>query len=418
MTHRSRTDWPTRSFANTPTRQPANRLTRQSPLDRIDRYILRQFVLTFLFGIMAFVVIYIAVDLMEHLDDFFDAPVKMTAWVIIQYYLYSVPDIVQLVVPIAMLLASLFTLGRMDTTHELTAVRAAGRSLPRIALPLFGFGLVVSSVMLYFDGWIVPLSNKAKGAIERKYLGRGFFGGAQDLYLRLSPTMNLTIDYFDAGTNTATNVSIERFDTTAPVSFTRITGRDRTGLARTVDTSVAISITERIDAPVMRYDTTRKIWTLENGIARNLTDPIKVVVTSFPKREMPGIPVTPRELDQSQQHVGEMTIPEFRERVERERRGGRDVNRLLVDYYARYAFPFSALIVIFFGIPSSGGQRKGGAAITVAITALISAIYLVLTEVSKAFSYGAGFPPLLTAWMANIVFTLFGVANLVRAERR
>lgn len=384
----------------------------------IDRYILRQFVQTFLFGILAFVVIYIAVDLMEHLDDFFDAPVKMTAWVIVQYYLFSVPDIVQLVVPIAMLLASLFTLGRLDTTHELTAVRAAGRSLQRITLPLFVFGFFVSVAMLYFDGWIVPTSNKSKGAIERKYLGRGFFGGAQDIYIRLSPTMNLTIDYFDASSNTATNVSIERFDTTAPITFTRISGRSRAGLVKVEDTSVAIAITERVDAATMTFDSTRKIWTLRDGMARNLTDPLRVQLTSFDERPMPAIKVTPRELDQSQQNAAELTIPEFRERVERERTGGRDINRLLVDYHARYAFPFSALIVIFFGIPSSGGKRKGGAAITVAITALISAIYLVLTEVSKAFSYGADFPPVLTAWMANIVFAVVGAANLIRAEQR
>lgn len=387
-------------------------------LDRIDRYIIRQFVLTFFFGVLAFVVIYIAVDLMEHLDDFFDAPVPMSTWVIIKYYLYSVPDIVQLVVPIAMLLASLFTLGRLDTTHELTAVRAAGRSLPRIALPLFGFGLLVSAGMLYFDGWVVPMSNKGKGAINRKYLGRGFFGGAQDIYMRMSPTMNLTIDYFDAATNTATNVSIERFDTTAPLIFTRISGRNGSNLAKQLDTTIAISISERIDAATMRYDTTRRLWILHEGVARNLKDPLRVALTTFPTREMPAIPVTPRELDQSQQSAGELTIPEFRERVERERTGGREINRLLVDYYARFAFPFSALIVIFFGIPSQSGQRKGGAAITVGITALISAIYLVLTEVSKAFSYGANFPPLLTAWMANIVFVVVGMFNLVRAERR
>jgi lipopolysaccharide export system permease protein len=385
-------------------------------VDRIDRYVLRQFILTFLFGILAFVVIYIAVDLMEHLDDFMDAPVKMTTWVIILYYVYSVPDIVQLVVPIAMLLSSLFTMGRLDTTHELTAVRSAGRSMPRIALPMLLFGAVVSAFMLYFDGWLVPLSNKEKGGIERKYLGRGFFGGAQDIYTRLSPTMNLTIDYFDATLNVASNVSIERFDTTAPVTFTRITGRNKAGLIRDEDTSVAITITERIDAASMRYDSTRKIWTLTNGLARNLTDPLHVVVTPFAAREMPGIPLTPRELNQAQQNAGELTIPEFREKIERERRGGREVNRILVDYYARFAFPFSALIVVFFGIPSASSQRKGGAAITVAVTALISAIYLVLTEVSKAFSYGAAFPPALTAWMANIVFTIAGLLKLSRAR--
>ena len=102
-------------------------------LDKIDRYIIRQFILTFFFAILAFVVIYIAVNLMETLDEFVDH--NITTWMIIKYYLYFVPEIVQLVVPIAMLLASLFTIGRLDQSNELTAIRAAGRSMRRVALP-------------------------------------------------------------------------------------------------------------------------------------------------------------------------------------------------------------------------------------------------------------------------------------------
>ncbi len=384
-------------------------------MDRIDRYILRQFVQTFFFAILAFVVIYIAVNLMENLDDFFDRNVSNA--VILRYYIYSVPDIVQLVVPIAMLLASLFTVGRLDTSHELTAIRATGRSMRRFIMPMLAFGLLVSGATVYFDNWVVPTTNKNVYAIDRKYLGRNLVGGQRNVFLRISPSLILLMDYFDPSTGEARRVSLERFDTAAPIVVSNISGRTATDIERTVDTTTSIRITERVDAQVMRYDTSKAEWILVNGVARNFEPSSTVTTTRFDERPLPGLPVTPAELNLSQQSVYELTLDEHRERIHREALAGADLNRLWIDYYGRIAFPFTALIVIFFGIPFSGGQRKGGAAITIAVTALISAIYLILTEVSKAFTYGAHFPPVLTAWMANIVFLIVGIANLYRIER-
>ena len=289
--------------------------------------------------------------------------------------------------------------------------------MPRIAVPLFLFGLLVSGLMIYFNGWIVPQTNREKFAIERKHLGKNLIGGSQNLHLRLSPSLNMTIDYFDANSGIASRVALERFDTAAPMTFARFSGRSGSTLAAKTDTTTGIKVTERIDATSMRYDSTKHVWILVDGLARNLQDPLTVTVTRFAERELPGITMTPKELDQSQQNIKEMTIPELRSRIERERLGGRDVNRILVDYFAKFSFPFSAFIVVFFGIPFSSAQRKGGAAIPIAVTALVSAIYLVLSEASKAFSYGESFPPVLTAWMANIVFLLIGLFNLFRVER-
>ena len=384
-------------------------------MDRIDRYVLRQFVLTFFFAILAFITIYLAIDLMEKLDDFFDRNVETP--IILKYYLFKIPDIIHLVVPIAMLLASLFTIGRLDTTHELTAIRAAGRSVRRFVLPLLCFGILVSCGMIYFDGWVVPVTNKEHFAIDRQYLGRNVIGGQSNVFLRLSPTLNLHMDFFDPKTGVANRVSLERIDTAAEIVLVDLKGRNGGSLATQTDTTRTIRITQRIDANTMTYDSTKKVWTLYNGVARNFDDPVNITTTFFTEREIPGIPVTPGELNLSQQNLNELTLDEMLGRIEQEKLGGRDTGRLMVDYYARISFPFSAFIVIFFGIPFSSNQRKSGAAVTIAITALVSAIYLVMTEVSKTFSYGDSFPPALVAWMANIVFLCVGLLNMVRVER-
>ncbi len=384
-------------------------------MDRIDRYVLRQFVMTFLFGLLAFIVIYIAVDLMENLDDFVDRNVATP--IILEYYFYMIPDIVHLLVPIGMLLASLFTVGRLDTTNELTAIRAGGRSMRRLAMPLFMFGMLISGGMIYFDGWVVPATNKLHFGIKRQYLGKDIIGGQRNVFLRISPSVNMLMDYFDPSRGEASQVSIERFDTAA-VSI--ISTLDRSGAEatrRAIDTASSLKITERIDATTMRFDTTKNLWVMVGGVARNFSDPTRVAATPFQEREIPFLPITPHELNLSQQKITELSLEEFRGRIEQERLGGRDVNRLLVDYYAKFSFPFAAVIVVFFGIPFSSGQRKGGAAVQIAVTALVSAIYLILTEVSKTFSYASVVPPMLTAWMVNILFLIIGIFNLYRIER-
>lgn len=381
----------------------------------LDRYILRQFVQTFLFGVLAFVVIYIAVDIMEKLGKFYDNNVAGS--IILKYYLYAIPDIVQLIVPIGTLLASLFTIGRLDQTHELTAMRAAGRSMKRIAAPILLFGLLVSGFMIYFNGWIVPVTNKERYAIERKYLEKSGSGAQYNVFKRISPTLNLLINFFDPSTGQATTVALEHFDTAARVPVNTIHRKSASEVEVRTDTAITIRITERIDAATMRYDTTRKLWILQNGTARNLTNPELIGSTPFTEREINFLPITPQELNLSQQNVKELTLGELRERIEQERLGGRDVEKLLIDYYSRFAFPFSAFIVVFFGIPFSSAQRKSGAAMQIAVTALVSALYMVLNEVSKTFTYGTNFPPELTAWMSNIVFCLIGVFNLFRIER-
>ncbi|MDB5033633.1 MAG: Permease YjgP/YjgQ family protein [Chlorobi bacterium] len=383
-------------------------------MDRIDRYIIRQFILTFLFAILAFVVIYIVVNLMETLDDFFDH--NVATMTIVKYYLYFAPDIIQLIVPIAMLLASLFTIGRLDTSNELTAIRAAGRSMRRVALPLLMFGLAVSFGMIYFDGWVVPQTNKLKFAIDRQYLGKNLLGGQRNVYLRVSPTTNLLIEYFDAAKSEASQVSIERFDTSAAMPIQRIRRTSPAEFTRVVDTVRSLKITERIDAPSMRYDSTRKIWVLMNAVARNFSDQAHIATTRILLDSIP-LPITPKELNLSQQNTTELSMDELRERIEQEKLGGRDVARLMVDYYSKYSFPFAAFIVVFFGLPFSSGQRKGGAAVQIATTALVSAIYLVLTEISKTFSYTTQIPPMLTAWVVNILFFIVGLFNLYRIER-
>src|SRR3989339_630763 len=113
----------------------------------LDRYIISTFFRFFLFAMAASAVVFITIDLIEHLDKFIDAKVSYS--VVLQYYYLYIPYIFYLTLPVAVLLATIFSIGGFVYRHEMTAMQSAGYSLWRImglflliAFPLSGGALV------------------------------------------------------------------------------------------------------------------------------------------------------------------------------------------------------------------------------------------------------------------------------------
>ena len=90
----------------------------------LDRYLIRQFFQTILFGLLAFVFVFVIIDMMENLDDFIDQNVRGP--IILQYYIVFIPEIIRLMLPVAVLLAALFTVGKLSNLNELTAMKSSG----------------------------------------------------------------------------------------------------------------------------------------------------------------------------------------------------------------------------------------------------------------------------------------------------
>lgn len=117
----------------------------------LSRYVLRQFLAPLGLGLLSFLVIFIVIDLVDRLGSFIDRDV--TFELIVSYYLWYVPYISILVLPMALLLASLFSVGGLVRHNELTAMKATGVSLVRILLPVNVFALLVSIGAFFLPTW-------------------------------------------------------------------------------------------------------------------------------------------------------------------------------------------------------------------------------------------------------------------------
>ncbi|MFA6541838.1 MAG: LptF/LptG family permease [Bacteroidota bacterium] len=358
----------------------------------LDRYILKQFILTTLFGLMAFTAIFVIIDVMENLDDFLDHSVHTA--IIVQYYIAFAPEIIKLMTPVAILLSSLFTTGKLSANNELTAMKAGGMSIYRYLLPLLTVAFIVSCASVYFNGWVVPYANQHKYGIERRYLQKNLETLARtNIYLQAGPRRIVQIAFFEGQSNTGTRTSIEEFS----------------------DTSL-VSITQRWDANQIQWDTTSQAWILKNGYYRKITATGEIT-TKFITQSFTDLNFTPKEIIKKVEKPAEMNYTELHEFIVRQQESGNDVARWMVDYNSKVAFPFASVIVVLFGVPFSFGKRRGGLALQFGISVAICFIYLAFMKISEVFGYNGDLHPLLTAWLANIIFFTAGVVNIFRVNK-
>ncbi|MEJ5287194.1 MAG: LptF/LptG family permease, partial [Bacteroidota bacterium] len=120
----------------------------------VYRYLIRLYLQIFIFSIIALLTIFIIVNMIENLDEFLDN--NATTYIIVKYYLNFTPEVLRLVTPISVLVGILFSIGRLSTLNEITALKSGGFSLYQLILPYIIFNIILSFGLLYFNGWIVP----------------------------------------------------------------------------------------------------------------------------------------------------------------------------------------------------------------------------------------------------------------------
>ena len=357
-----------------------------------DRYILKQFIITTIFSLITFMAIFVIIDLMENLDDFLDNNVANP--IILQYYISFLPEIVKLMTPVAVLLASLFTTGKLASNNELTAMKAGGMSIYRYMLPIMSVVLLISMVSVYFNGWIVPYANQHKFSIERRYLNKNLESSARtNIYLQDGKKRIVYIAFFDRMSGNGTRTSIQEFTD-----------------------STLHSLSQRWDGLQFSWDTTKQKWTMRIGEHRILRSDGEQL-TKFDELTFNDLTFGPTDIVKKVEKPEEMNYTELGNFIIRQQSSGNDAARWMVDYHGKVAFPFASVIVVLFGIPFSFGKRKGGIAVQVGISAAVVFVYMVFMKISNVFGYNGDLDPLLTAWLANIIFFTAGMINILRSEK-
>lgn len=358
---------------------------------KLDRYILKQIILTLIFAIFALCIIFIVVNLMETMDKFIDAKVSLD--IITRYYLVYLPEILKILTPVSVLLACLLTVGKLSNNNEITAMKTGGLSLYRLIFPIFVLGVVLSLGQYYFNGWIVPAANEEKSRISEVHLKRGSGDGyISNLAFRDSPTRNILMQYYDAEMKIAYKIAIEDYDT-----------------------NMATRLLSRLEAQQMYWNDTLKKWILKDGIVTKIDKNGHVRPERFDKLPI-NIRINQKQLAKINKKTKELTFDEMSDYIRLLRTGGKDVRKLEIEYRSEQALPLANFIVVFFAVTFASVKKRGGLAIQIAAAMVISFAYLICFQLAKPIGLVVNVSPIIIGWSSNILFFCAGVISLIKTR--
>ncbi len=354
-----------------------------------DRYLLRQFVRIFLFSILAFSIIYITVNVFEEIDNFIDHNAKMHH--IALFYLYSLPFILTYVIPVSLLLATIFAMGIMARRNELTAFISSGISLTRVAAPILVASVLASVFSAWFNDRVVtkatPLSNQTKvHDIEGK--PRGDPGLKENFnYLGENGFVYLARRYNHL-TTTLQDVVVQQFD--------------------------GNTLVRRVDAKSAKFIDGQ--WVFASGFERVFESDTERVA-AFDQLAIPELTEQPDDFAKEEIDEDNMNFTQLRSQIDKVRKSGGAVERQLTDLYFKFSYPLAGSIFVLLGIALSSGKRKQSIATGFGLTLLISFVYYGVLRVGQTLGYNGLLPPFLGAQAGNLLFLMVGVVLIARANR-
>uniref|UniRef100_Q3ATU7 Permease YjgP/YjgQ n=1 Tax=Chlorobium chlorochromatii (strain CaD3) TaxID=340177 RepID=Q3ATU7_CHLCH len=346
----------------------------------LERYIFQQFIKAFLFTALVFVSLFIIINMIEKLGNFMDHHVS--ALEIARYYLLSIPSIFLVTSPVSALLASILVAGKLATQNELPAIRSAGVSMRQLLTP-FAWGALLLFLFNFFNaGWLAPTTYSHNRTFEQLYLGKN--AGDQEtrnLHLLDSGNRFISIGAFNPINESLNNVSIERLSGATMIS--------------------------RIDADSMHYNRRTKRWTMWRVTERYFSNGYQSFTTK-PTATI-RLALRPKALHEMRLQPDEITLPRHYQFLrEKEEAGFSGLERSAVKFHNKIAMPFASLIITLIGVPLAARKKRGGIAAEIAITLFIGFLYLGIQRTIAIAGYQGVLPPIVAAWLPNLLFLVVG----------
>ncbi len=354
----------------------------------LDTYLLRSAAKPLVLVFLAFVGIFILVDLFDHAHTFIDNEVAIGT--VISYYTHYLPLIVVLTTPVAMLLATLLSLGGLARRQEIMAMKGCGVSLNRVLLPYFLLALSLSIMTMLVGETVLPPATSARLRIEEEHIDKhpGDVTKNNVIYVRPDGTVFLA-RYLNTRTSTAEGVTVEEFD---------------------ADLRPVL----RIDAQSGDWDGKR--WNLSDGLIRRFT-PDGEEAEQFERYALPYDEPSMDDLRSRKLDPEEMGYRQLRSYIRRLVASGSDPGDLDVSLQLKIAFPFVTLIMAMIGASLAAGARRTGFALSFTAALGISFLYYGLLQVGQVLGRQGVLTPLLAAWSANIIFAGVAAWLLARAPK-
>lgn len=355
----------------------------------LDRYVLAEWSKIFVGTTMGFPLILTIFDLTDNLDKYLNRSLPRKD--IALSYLYWFPESVLLVLPAAVLFATVFSIGGFTRHSEITAAKASGISFHRLVLPILVGALMASGGALLLSDY-VPLANKRRSELLK-----------ESQYTSGNERYNFAFAGDKGRVYRATMLNVDR-------GYLEGLEVERKGLEG--DSTYPTTVVSANSAIYFKG----KGWQVRQGAMHIVPGKGRDIAIRFDSLTDRLMTESPRDLLASPKAPADMGYDDLGRFIEALERSGSDVNALRVERALKIAVPVTCIIIAFFGMPLATSNQRGGAAYGIGISLGTTVIFLIMIQLTKAVG-GRGFlTPEMAAWMPNAVFGLIGLLALLRVR--
>lgn len=346
---------------------------------RLDWYIIRKFIGTYIFSIVLIISIALVFDFNENLSKFtkYHAPWRA---IVFDYYANFIPYYSNLFSPLFVFIAVIFFTSKLAGNSEIIAMLSSGVSFRRLMRPYMISCVLIASVTFYLNSFVIPHGTVIRQNFESLYRNSKKNTSAENVQLQVGKGTVAYIQHYDDRYKRGYGFSLDKFEGKKLVSH--------------------------MTAMEIQYDTiadAKYHWKATNWKTRTLVGLRERIVTGDVKDTV--IIMEPTDLVYSKGQQETFTSPELLDYISKQTsRGSGNVVQYEVEFHKRIAMSFSSFILTIIGLSLSARKRKGGMGLYLGIGLGLSFGYIMLQTVSSTFAINAGTPPVLAAWIPNLIF--------------
>jgi LPS export ABC transporter permease LptG len=362
----------------------------------VDRYVLKSFLFWFALLLIGFVLMTHVYEFFDLLSDIVKNQIAMAR--VFAYLFFRTPQIIFDSAPMSVLVAVLITFGVLTKHNEITAMKASGVSLYRLAVPVMAAALLMSGGLFAFAHYYVPDANRKQDAIRKEIKGK-------PVQTYLHPDRHWV---FDPGSNNDPRVFYFKYIDGAqklmlgPQVFELDPGNFR--------------IQKHISAEKARWEPTLQTWIFENGWSRqdpggrhekfeNFTGKTATFQELYEKPDY-----FLQEVLQDQQ----MNYQQLAAYIRELQRSGIDTITLQVSFYRKFALPLFALVMAIISVPFAFLAGNRGAMAGVGVSFAIAIAYWTIGKLFEQLGDVNLLPATLAAWSPDVIFAMFGMFFFTR----
>ena len=362
-------------------------------MKKLDWYILKRYLATFLFTLLILIPIAVAIDIAEKIDKFLRREDLMLSEIVNDYYINFIVYYANTFMPLALFIAVILFTSKLANNTEIVAINSSQISFTRFLYPYFVGATIVTVVALGMNHYVVPSSSKTKKIFERTYLKK-------------KKPSDARVENFSLQLNDSTYVFVQQYSL-----------RNNSGYNFSIDTYKGQKLKRKFSANSISWiktDSTFKLTTWRERIIFPGKDSLRKgasVDTTFA--------FTPQDFNYKNIVPLEMPSPELKRFIEISKdRGVKNLNAYWVELYKRTSLPIASYILTLIAVALAHKKRRGGLGLNLALGLSVMFIYVFFLKVAEVLGAVAGADPLLNVWMPNVVFGIFAIYLYINAVRK